>query len=79
MPTFTFPPGHVITLSGGIKLLREKVVAAANAADREELPFGHKHAQGAGRQVSTRVQTNHDRILGLENRESGLSTETGLH
>jgi hypothetical protein len=60
-------------LSGGIKLLREKVVAAANAADGEELPFGHKHAQGAGRQVSTRVQTNHDRILCLENRERGAS------
>lgn len=53
----------VLTLSGRVKLLRQQVIAAAHAADCGELRFSHKHPQGAGSQVATRVQADHDRIL----------------
>lgn len=54
---------YVFTLSGRVKLLRQQVIAAAHTANRSQLRFGHKHPQGAGCQVSTRVQSDHDRIL----------------
>lgn len=60
----------VLTLSGRVKLLRQQVIAAAHAADCGELRFSHKHPQGAGSQVATRVQADHDRILEFGGRES---------
>lgn len=60
----------VATLSGRVKLLRQQVIAAAHAANRSQLWFGHEHPQGAGCQVSTRVQSDHDCIL-----ESGHSMQ----
>ena len=64
----------VVTLSGQrVKLLRQQVIAAAHAADCGQLRFGHKHPQGAGSQVATRMQADHDRVL--EFRESTRRTE----
>lgn len=48
---------------GTVKLLRQQVIAAAHAADCSQLRFSHKHPQGAGSQVATRVQADHDGIL----------------
>lgn len=53
----------VLTPSGGVKLLRQQVIAAAHTADGRQLRFSHKHPQGAGSQVATRVQADHDGFL----------------
>lgn len=53
----------MVTLSGWVKLFSQQVIAAAHAADCSQLWFCHKHPQGAGSQVATCVQSDHDRIL----------------
>lgn len=63
--------GCAVTLSGRVELLRQQVIAAAHAAERRQLGFSHKHPQGAGSQVATRVQPDHDGVL-----EFGESTRT---
>ena len=68
-----------VTLSGGVKLLRQQLIAAAHAADGRQLRFSHKHPQGAGSQVSTRVQADHDGVLEFwgEKREGKKRERTG--
>lgn len=65
----------MVTLRRRLELLREQVIAAAHAADGSQLRFGHKHPQGAGRQVSACVQPDHDRFLETGDRVQGKELE----
>ncbi len=69
----------VVTLSCRVKLLRQQVIAAAHAADCGQLSFSHKHPQGAGSQVATRVQADHDRFLEIRRKrtEKGEKSRRG--
>ncbi len=71
--------GSVLTLSVVIKLFREQVVAAAHTANGTQLLFGPEHPQSAGGQISTRMQTNQNCILGTSQRkERGKKKNKGV-